>query len=104
MGAYVQISDRYTTNNKDTYYKGYATMMLDLIEDRVSHFVLLILFTGFSTSQNVFIWFNVLCNLLNLLYLNYLIVHLYTIHHQTIIYNSIHELEVSKLHTVPNVY
>ena len=97
MGAYVQISDRYTTNNKDTYYKGYATMMLDLIEDRVSHFVVLILFTGFSTNQNVFIWFNVLCNLLNLLYQC-------TIHHQTIIYNSIHELEVSKLHTVPNVY
>lgn len=49
MGAYVQISDRYTTNNKDTYYKGYATKMLDLIEDRVSHFLVLILFTGFST-------------------------------------------------------
>ena len=103
MGAYVQISDRYTTNNKDTYYKGYATKMLDLIEDRVSHFVVLILFTGFSTNQNVLIWFNVLCNLLNLLYLNYLIASLCTIH-QTIIYNSIHELEVSKLHTVPNVY
>ena len=96
MGAYVQISDRYTTNNKDTYYKEYATMMLDLIEDRVSHFVVLILFTAFSTNQNVFIWFNVLCNLLNLLYQCTI--------HQTIIYNSIHELEVSKLHTVPNVY
>ena len=59
MGAYVQISDRYTTNNKITHYKGYATKMLDLIEDRVSHFVVLILFTGFSTNKNVFIWFNV---------------------------------------------